>query len=63
MHGSTGEWGMYTKVLEHYASHGFIVVFPFVKSPAQDKHFWVTNTDGTYILKGIDFAKVFNNDK
>ena len=56
MHGSTGEWGMYGTNLEHFASHGFVVVFPHIKSPDADKHWWETNTDGKYLIKAINWA-------
>ena len=62
MHGSTGEFGMYYKNLEMYASHGAVVVFPFIKSPEEDKHFWVTNTDGEYLIKAIEYAKAMNSN-
>ena len=56
MHGSTGEWGMYKDNLELYASHGFVVVFPHIKSPSADTHWWETNTDGKYLIKAIEYA-------
>jgi len=58
MHGLTGQYGMYEGVVQLYASHGFVVVFPFIKSPKKDaaKFPPVTNTNGEYILHGIDFA-------
>ena len=31
MHGSTGQIGMYQKNLANYASHGFLVAFPYIK--------------------------------
>jgi dienelactone hydrolase len=56
MHGSTGQWEMYNETLLRVSSHGFVVVFPFIKSPKQDTHPWVTNTDGTYVIKAVEFA-------
>ena len=53
---------MYEDILAHYTSHGFIVVFPHIKSPEKDKHPLTTNTDGTYLLKSVDFAKAANAD-
>lgn len=53
---------MYDDILKHYASHGFIIVFPFVKSPKKDKNPLTTNTDGRFILKGIDMAETLNAD-
>lgn len=57
MHGSTGQYPMYSPNVLHYASHGFIVVFPFVISPERDKNPLTTNTDGTYIMHGVDWAR------
>ena len=54
---------MYNDNLEMYSSNGVVVVFPFVKSPDDDKHFWVTNTDGKYLIKAIEYAKAMNQDK
>ena len=59
-HGSTGQWGMYDDSLKLWASHGFIIVFPFIKSPDYDKHFWATNTDGKYLVQAIDWATAQN---
>lgn len=33
MHGSTGQYAMYAENLREICTHGFIVVFPFIKSP------------------------------
>ena len=60
MHGSTGEWGMYGESLKHFASHGFVVVFPHIKDPSGDTHWWTTNTDGKYLIKAIDWATAQN---
>ena len=62
MHGSTGQWGMYVDNLNHYASHGAVVVFPFVKSPEKDKNPFTTNTDGSILVQGIEYAKLANKD-
>mmetsp|Transcript_28009 Transcript_28009/g.55121 ORF Transcript_28009/g.55121 Transcript_28009/m.55121 type:complete len:342 (+) Transcript_28009:60-1085(+) len=62
MHGSTGQWEMYQPNLELYASHGFVVIFPFIKSPEKDKNPLTTNTDGTYLLEALDFATAANKD-
>ena len=62
MHGSTGEWDFYNDSLSLVSTHGFAVVFPFVKSPEKDKSPFTTNTDGTYLLKAIQFAKDQNAD-
>jgi dipeptidyl aminopeptidase/acylaminoacyl peptidase len=63
MHGSTGQWEFYSDNLELMASHGAAVVFPFIKSPDDDKHFWVTNTDGTYLIKAIEYARAAAQDE
>ena len=57
MHGSTGQVEMYIDNLRNYASHGFVVVFPYIKSPKADKNPFTTNTDGTYILHGLSYAR------
>ena len=62
MHNSAGEWAMYSDILEHYATHGFIVIFPHIKSPDKDKHPSVTDTKGDYLLKAVDFARAANAD-
>lgn len=62
MHGSTGQYEMYEENLELYASHGFVIVFPFIKSPEKDKNPLTTNTDGTYLLKAIKFAESQNSN-
>jgi len=56
MHGSTGEWNMYFENLNHLASHGFVVVFPHIKNPHDDKNPRTFNTDGKYLTKAIDWA-------
>jgi len=56
MHGSTGAIGMYGDNLRIYASHGFVVVFPYVKDPKKDQNPLTTNTDGEFILKSVAFA-------
>jgi len=55
MHGSTGQIEMYEKNLINYASHGFVVAFPYVKNPKDDKFPLTTNTDGEFILHAIDY--------
>lgn len=54
---------MYEENLKLYASHGFVVLFPFIHSPSIDKLPISLNTDGTYILKGIDYLKDINTNK
>ena len=57
MHGSTGQIEMYREVLHMYAASGFIVLFPYIKSPKEDKNPLTTNTNGEYILHAIEYAK------
>ena len=51
---------MYLPNLRNYASHGFVVIFPYIKSPQADgsKFPPVTNTNGEYILHGLKYAKL-----
>merc|ERR1711998_691936 len=53
MHGSTGAIEMYQENLRNYASHGFVVAFPYIDSPKGDTNPLTTNTDGEYILHAI----------
>jgi len=48
-HGSTGQWEFYNDNLNHFASHGYVIVFPFIKNPDDDKKPFTTNTDGKYL--------------
>merc|ERR1711924_583107 len=48
---------MYLPNLINYASHGFVVVFPYIHSPAIDRLPITTNTNGEFILHGIEYAK------
>jgi len=56
MHGSTGAIEMYEENLRNYASHGFVVAFPYIKDPSSDRNPLTTNTNGEYILKAVDFV-------
>jgi len=56
MHGSTGRLSFYDMNLRNYASHGFVVVFPYIKNPKDDTNPLTTNTNGEFILKGIEMA-------
>jgi hypothetical protein len=62
MHGSTGQYGMYSENFELYVSHGFVILFPFIVSPEKDKNPLTTNTDGKYILKAIRYAGEINSN-
>ena len=60
MHGTAAKWQMYGPNLVNYASHGFTVVFPYIKSPEADccqRPIPPTNTNGKFILNGIKWAK------
>lgn len=63
MHGSTGEWGMYEENLTHFATHGFVVVFPHIKGPKEDTNPLTTNTNGKYLIKAINWAIEENSNK
>jgi dienelactone hydrolase len=62
MHGSTGQYGMYFTNLRSVCTHGFVVVFPFIRSPEGDKNPLTTNTNGEYILHGISWAVAQNSN-
>lgn len=76
MHGSTGQFEMYaypagvqpnasmwsTRPLNLYASHGFAIMFPFVKSPSEDRSPFTTNTDGEFIIQALEFARAAQSD-
>lgn len=62
MHGSTGQWEFYNDNLELYSTHGAVIVFPYIKSPAGDKNPFTTNTDGKYLIKAVEYAKAANKD-
>ena len=62
MHGSTGQWGFYSQNLEHFSSHGAVVVFPFIKGPEEDKKPLTTNTDGRFLVKAVEYARAMNAD-
>ena len=61
MHGSTGEWDFYSQNLMHFASHGFIVVFPYIKTPEKDKSPLTTDTSGEYLINAVNWAKAQND--
>ena len=60
-HGGTGQYGMYNDTLNLWASHGFLVVFPFIKNPEADKKIWTTNNDGKYLVQAINWATAQNS--
>jgi len=62
MHGSTGQWEMYSPNIQIYASHGFIVLFPFVKTPEKDKNPLTTNTNGKFLINALDYVNFATTD-
>ena len=62
MHGITAQIEMYLPNLIHYAQHGFVVVFPYIVSPKIDQLPITTNTDGKFLLRGIEMAKAMNEN-
>ena len=61
MHGSTGQIEMYEDVLNLWVTNGFVVSFPYVKSPEKDKSPLTTNTNGEYILRAIEYVNFQSN--
>mmetsp|Transcript_1019 Transcript_1019/g.3457 ORF Transcript_1019/g.3457 Transcript_1019/m.3457 type:complete len:346 (-) Transcript_1019:185-1222(-) len=61
-HGSTGEWLMYRDAFMRYTSHGFVVVFPHIKSPEKDQSAFTTDPMGGFTTKGVRFASAANAD-
>ena len=60
MHGTAAKAEMYLPNLYNYASHGFTVVFPYIKSPEADccrRPIPPTNTNGKFILQGLAWAR------
>lgn len=53
----------YARPMEIYATHGFVVVFPFWVNPTADLNHSVTETNGSTILKSIDFIKFSQTDE
>lgn len=56
MHGLTGQYEMNQPALSLYASHGFVIMFPFILGPEADTGQFVTNTNGKYLLNALEFA-------
>lgn len=61
-HGSTGEWLMYKDAFQRYVSHGFVVIFPHIKSPEDDIKALTTDPMGGFTIKGYNFARSTNED-
>lgn len=62
MHGGTGAWEMYDKNFQLYASHGFVVVFPFVKDPVKDRSSFTTQTNGENQMRGVYYLRNATKD-
>jgi len=61
-HGSTGEYAMYTHAIERYVSHGFVVIFPHIKSPKKDTSPFTLDPKGDFTIKGVDYATSANSN-
>lgn len=62
MHGLTLGWEWYSRHVEHWASHGFVVAFPFVKSVDKDDGIIpVTETDANSIYIALEMLKGIAN--
>lgn len=53
---------MYKDAFKRYTSHGFVVVFPHIKSPGGDQKALTTDPMGGYTKKGFRFATAANAD-
>jgi len=54
------EW--YEKHVEHWASHGFVVAFPFIKSPSRDNEIIpVLEYDGSTVIAAVHFLESLAN--
>jgi len=62
-HGATGEYAMYIDAFQRYTSHGFVVIFPHIKSPTDDTSAFTLDPMGGFTTKGVHFAKAANADK
>jgi len=61
-HGTTGEYAMYRYAIERYVTHGFVVVFPHIKSPTKDVNPLTLDPHGHFTIKGYHYAVAANND-
>lgn len=62
-HGTTGEYAMYKHAIETYASHGFVVIFPHVKSPTEDVKPLTLDPHGKFAIKGVHYAEQANSNE
>jgi len=61
-HGASGEYAMYAHAIEHYVTHGFVVVFPHIKSPQKDTSPLTLDPMGFFTIKGVDYATSANSN-
>jgi len=59
-HGSIGEYAMYVHAIARYVSHGFVVVFPHIKSPTKDTSPLTLDPMGGFTMKGVAYASMAN---
>jgi len=59
MHALNLGWEWYQPQIERWASHGIVVVFPFIKSQTQDDTVYpiVSDTTGKWLQKGLDLVR------
>jgi len=59
MHALNLGWEWYQPQIERWASHGIVVVFPFIKSQSQDDTVYpiVSDSTGKWLQKGLGFVR------
>jgi pimeloyl-ACP methyl ester carboxylesterase len=61
-HGAVGEYAMYEHAIKRYVSHGFVVIFPHVKSPKDDTSPLTLDPHGDFTIKGVHYATSANGN-
>jgi dienelactone hydrolase len=62
MHGMTLGWEWYARHISQWSSHGFVIVFPFVKDALKDDGIIpVTETDATSIYVAVEYLKALTH--
>merc|ERR1719502_1259005 len=61
-HGAVGEYAMYERAIHRYVSHGFVVVFPHIKSPKADTSPLTLDPKGDFTIKGYHYAVSANSN-
>jgi len=61
-HGSTGEYAMYEAAIRRYVSHGFVVIFPYIKDAQKDTSPFTLDPMGGFTMKGFYYAHFANGD-